>query len=266
MSPLMTPMPVGRFPTRIDLPTGSPVCGSKRVTVSSPLLVTHTEPAPNAVPTGALPTAIVFTLAPLPPRSMRETVLLPSLTHRVVGDGDSDWVVANGNRLDHTGVHYSADVVIAGVRDPDRCPLLAIPRGSLPTRIGGPIGAPARASSTVTVPSPAFATYTEFSSAVREYGSRPTWIGFPGRPLATAIRVTSPAPTLETQNASPALTTAEGPDGRGMSVRSLPSWLIRVTVESPLLATQSTLELPAMPSGSFSHRQRCTDDPRALGG
>jgi len=39
------------------------VCGLMRVTVPSPLLATHPEPAPNATPVGARPTGIVFVTA-----------------------------------------------------------------------------------------------------------------------------------------------------------------------------------------------------------
>jgi hypothetical protein len=43
-APLITAMPVGSLPTLIGLPIGAPVAASRRMTVSSPLFVTHAEP------------------------------------------------------------------------------------------------------------------------------------------------------------------------------------------------------------------------------
>ena len=158
------------------------------------------------------------------------------------------------NRLDYLTIDDPVDVVVVRVRDPYGRAAGGYARGNPPTRIGGPISLPARASITLTVPARAFETNTEFSSPVMNSGWRPTWIGVPGLPAATVIGVTTPESALDTQNVPAVLKTPNGPRCSAMSVRSLPSFETRVTVESSKLATHSTLELPAIPIGALPTR------------
>ena len=71
-------MPSGLLPTGIGEPTTRPVFGSRRVTVLSSLLVTHTKPWPKASWRGSRPTLVVPSTSPVL-RSRRVTVPSPAL-------------------------------------------------------------------------------------------------------------------------------------------------------------------------------------------
>ena len=141
------------------------VAGSMRETVPSSEFATHTEPSPNAMPVGPLPTLTVSTTLPRR-ESMRTTVRLdPSVTQTLP-------------------------------------PPTAMPRPIAPVGIVSTTR-PRTTSILVTLRSSALVTQTAPSPTARAVGVTPTGIAWTSRFVCGSIRDTVPSSEFATQTAPP---------------------------------------------------------------
>ena len=93
-----------------------------RVTVPSPLLATHTEPAPTATPAGRAPDRDRRPSPTAVPGSIRTTAVVERVgdPHAALADRDPGRPVADRDRRQQPGRVHPRDVVGFGVGHPDR--------------------------------------------------------------------------------------------------------------------------------------------------